>query len=415
MKDRRVVVTGLGLVTPIGIDVPTLWSNMLAGKSGISRISAFDPLLYRSQVAGEVRDFNMSKYYSASHLSKARKMDRFVHFASACSRQAIDMAGFDPKKNLERTGVCIGTGIGGLSIHIKNNLLFYEKGNKKVSPYYIPGFIGNIASGFVSMEYGFTGPNMSVQTACATANHAIASAFMIIKTNMADAMLAGGSESAILEIAVAGFDNMRALSTSFNDTPEKASRPFDKRRDGFVISEGGGVLLLEDYESAKRRDADILCEVISVGMSSDAYDMVKPRPDGEGAYKCMKAALDQAGLNPSEINYINAHSTSTPAGDVAEAQAIQRLLGENSSQVYVGSTKSMIGHTLGGAAGIEAAVTAMAVKKNIIPPTINIDELDEEIRLPYINTEPVEKEVNVALSNSFGFGGHNASLCMKKV
>ena len=415
MLDRRVVITGVGAITANGNDIETTWNNVLQGKSGIRRVKSFNPDTYRSKVAGEVKNFNLTSIYREDQLAKAKKMDWFVHYGYASCLQASKMAVFDAKSNPEKVGVCVGTGIGGLAIQIENGNIFNKKGHRKVSPFYIPGFIGNIASGFISMQMGLLGANMSTQTACASGNHAIASAFMMIKMGIADAMFAGGTESAILDMAFAGFDNMRALSTRYNDTPEVASRPYDQGRDGFVIAEGAGICLLEDYESAKSRGVDILCEVASVGLSADAYDLVKPRPDGEGAYQCMRMALDQGKINTDRVNYINAHGTSTPLGDLAEAGAIRKLVNDDQSNLYVGSTKSMLGHSLGATAGIEAALCALSIKNKVIPPTINIEKLDPEIGLNCINTEVVEKELDVVISNSFGFGGHNSALCLKKI
>ena len=415
MLEKRVVITGVGAVTPNGNDIETTWKNVLQGKSGIGKITYFETTTYRSKVAGEVKHFDHTPLYEEEQLSKAKKMDSFVHYGYASCLQASTMAGIDTQANPQRIGVCLGTGIGGLTIQMNNSDIFRSRGHRKVSPFYIPGFIGNIASGFISMQMGLLGPNMSTQTACATGNHAIASAFMIIKMGMADAIFAGGTESAILDIAVAGFDNMRALSTQYNDTPEKASRPYDKGRDGFVIAEGAGVCLLEEYEAAKARGADILCEVASVGLSADAYDLVKPRPDGEGAYQCMKTALEQAKVDYSRVNYVNAHGTSTPLGDIAEAQAIKKIVKDDQTNLHVNSTKSMLGHSLGATAGIEACLCALAIKNNIVPPSINIEELDPEVGLTCINTEPVEKDLDIVISNSFGFGGHNSALCLKKL
>lgn len=415
MPKKRVVITGLGAVTPNGNDIKTSWENILQGKSGIGNITIFKANTYRSKVAGEVKNFDFTTLYEKKHLNKAKKMDLFVHYGYASCLQASQMSGINIEANPQRIGVCLGSGIGGLAIQMQNGDAFRERGHRKVSPFYIPGFIGNIASGFVSMLMGLSGANMSTQTACATGNHAIASAFMIIKMGMADAIFAGGTESAVLDIAVAGFDNMKALSTRYNDTPEKASRPYDKGRDGFVIAEGAGVCLLEDYEVAKARGADILCEVVSVGLSADAYDLVKPRPDGEGAYQCMKMAIDQAQIEPSKISYINSHGTSTPLGDIAEAKAIRRIVNDDQTNLHVNSTKSMLGHSLGATAGIEAAICALSIKNNIIPPATNIEELDPDVGLTCINTEPLEKNVDIVISNSFGFGGHNSAICFKKI
>jgi 3-oxoacyl-[acyl-carrier-protein] synthase II len=415
LQKRRIVVTGLGTVNPLGNDVATTWSRVLKGESGIGRVQAFDPETFSSQIGGEVKDFDYTKYFSPENVNRARKLDKFVHYAAAATKEALAASGVLDAYSRDRIGMCVGSGIGGFHIQMQNADLYYKKGHKRVSPFYIPAHIGNIATGYLAMEFNVRGPNFSVQTACATGNHAIGSALMLIQSGMADAMVAGGTEGTILEIAYAGFCNMKALSTSFNSTPTKASRPFDKNRDGFVMAEGAGVLVLEEYEAAKKRGAPIICEIASVGMTADAYDLVAPHPQGEGAYRSMMMSLDMAGINSDEVGYVNAHGTSTPMGDIAECTAIKKMLNGHEDKVWVGSTKSMTGHLLGATSGLEAVISALVIKEGKIPPTINLDELDPAMGLTCINTQVIEKEVKVALSNSFGFGGHNSTLCLRKI
>jgi len=415
MDQKRIVVTGMGTVNPLAHNVPDTWNGLINGKSGLARIASFDISTFTSQVGGEVKDFDYTKYSSDDNVAKARKMDPFIHYAAASTKEAVAMSGLDIKSDIDRIGICVGSGIGGLHIQQKNSAAWVQKGHKRISPFYIPGLIGNMCSGFLSMELGIMGPNLSTQTACATANHSIAVGMMIIQTGIADAMIVGGAESTINEMGFAGFCNMRALSTKYNETPEKASRPFDKGRDGFVMSEGAGILVLEDYEYAKKRGANILCEIASVGMTGDAHDMVMPHPEGLGGFKSMKMACDKAGVDPLSIDYINTHGTSTPLGDLGEAKAIRKLFNDNQDNVSVGSTKSMHGHLLGATAGIEAVACIMALKNNTVPPTINLDDLDTETGLTCVNTETLSKDVKLVLSNSFGFGGHNSTVCFKKI
>lgn len=416
MNARRVVITGMGTVNPLAHNVPQTWEKILKGESGIGKITQFDPSTFTCQIAGEVRGFDWVQHFKEGKQSKARRLDPFVHFGAAACREAMTMAGLTDAPNPERAGFAVGSGIGGFHTQQAQAEIYFTKGgHKRISPFYIPAHIGNIASGFLSMEFGFKGPNFSVQTACATGNHAIGMAFLAIKSDMADIMLAGGTESTIVTMAVAGFCNLKALSTHFNDQPAKASRPFDKSRDGFVMSEGAGVLFLEEYEHARKRGADIIAEVCSVGMTGDAYDLVAPHPEGDGAARSMGMALSQAKIEPSAVDYINAHGTSTEQGDIAECRAIRRALNNDVSHVYVGSTKSMTGHLLGATAGLEAIISALAIRHGVIPGTINLDDLDPECGLDCINKQPVEKKVNVVLSNSFGFGGHNSTLCLKSV
>ncbi|HAK46931.1 MAG TPA: beta-ketoacyl-[acyl-carrier-protein] synthase II [Spirochaeta sp.] len=414
MNDKRVVLTGMGTVNPLALNVEDSWTRVLAGESGIDRITRFDSSHIAVQIAGEITGFDYRPYYNDEQLKSAKRMDLFVHYAVAAMKEAVDSSGFDIKKDPDRTGIAIGSGIGGLTVSHENSVALAAKGARRVSPFYIPMSIGNIAAGYLSMMYGFRGPNLSTQTACATSNHAIAVAMMLIKSGMADTMFAGGAEGTVIEMAMAGFSNMRALSTR-NDDPKAASRPFDRDRDGFVLSEGSSVLVLEELEHAKARGANIICEVLAAGMSADAYDFVIPDPEGEGALLSMKMACSQAEINSDDIDYINAHGTSTPVGDLAESKAIYKLLQGKQDDVCVGSTKSIHGHLLGATAGLEAIICAKTITEGKIPANINIDNLDPEIPLSCINTELIEKEVKIAMSNSFGFGGHNSTLVLKKM
>ncbi len=414
MEQKRIVITGMGTINPLGHSVQDTWDKVINGKSGIAQISKFDASTFTCRVAGEVKDFDYKNHFPEEHMKIAKRMDPFVHYAAAALNQAIEASGLDTGKNPQRIGISVGSGIGGIFSQEENTANLLSKGHRRVSPFYIPATIGNIAAGFLSIIHGVKGPNLSMQTACATANHSLAAAFMIIQSGMADVMIAGGAEGTIIEISVAGFCNMHALSTKYNDTPEKASRPFDADRDGFVMGEGAGILILEEYEHAKKRGAPIICELLAIGMSGDAHDLVVPQPDGEGAFSSMQMALSQSKLNPEDINYINAHGTATPVGDVAEAKAIKRLIPDEKN-THVGSTKSMHGHLLGATAALEAIICATAVQKSLVPPNINLFRQDPEIKLSCINTEPVEKEIRYALSNSFGFGGHNSTVVLGKV
>ncbi|MCF6336299.1 MAG: beta-ketoacyl-ACP synthase II [Spirochaetales bacterium] len=414
MEGKRVVLTGMGTVNPLGMNVADTWKKVLAGESGIGPITHFDPSNLPTKIAGEIKDFDYKKYYTDEQLRSAKRADLFVHYAVAGMKEAVESSGLDIQKDPDRIGISMGSGIGGLTVQYDNSIALANKGARRVSPFYIPMSIGNIAAGYLSMLYGFRGPNLSTQTACATSNHAIATAMLLIKADMADVMFAGGSEGTIVELAMAGFSNMRALSTR-NDDPKAASRPFDKDRDGFVMSEGSSVLVLEDYDHAVARGANIICEVAGAGMSGDAHDFVAPDPKGGGALLSMEMALKQAGITSEDIDYVNTHGTSTPVGDIAETKAVFKLLKGKQDNVNVGSTKSLHGHLLGATAGLEAIICAMAIKDGKIPANINIDNLDPEIPLTCINTETVEKDVKVTLSNSFGFGGHNSTLILKKV
>ncbi len=410
---RRVVVTGVGLVTPLGTGTNVTWENLVAGKSGIRRISHFDAEATNMActIAGEVPDFEAGDYINRKD---ARKMDRFIQFGVAASLMALEQSGLTiDESNAERVGVAVGAGIGGL-VTIENTMRAYEAGGaRKISPFFIPQTIINMTSGWVSMLTGAKGPNVATVTACATGTHAVGDAFEIIARGSADAMVAGGSEACICELGIGGFSAARALSTR-NDEPERASRPWDKDRDGFVMGEGAGVLVLESLESAQARGAVILAEVIGYGMSGDAYHMTSPSVGGEGGARCMKAALDRAGINPEDVDYINAHGTSTPAGDVAETQGIKSLFGDHAKKLMVSSSKSMTGHLLGAAGGIEAAFSVLAVHNGVVPPTINIDNQDPECDLDYVPNEARDADIKVAVSNSFGFGGTNASVIVRK-
>jgi 3-oxoacyl-[acyl-carrier-protein] synthase II len=409
----------MGTVNALGHNVADSWNKVKKGESGIGRISKWDLEGYGSKIGGEVRDFDLTQHFPAEMLKDAKKLDPFVHYAAAATNDALAQSGLKPviEANPYRVGVIIGSGIGGLPTQQKNGAGLAARGPKGVSPMYVPAMIGDICAGFISMIHGAKGPNMATQTACATANHAIATAALMIQHGMMDACIAGGTEDSITEIAVAGFSNMRALSTKYNDEPTKASRPYDTGRDGFVIAEGAGILIIEEYEHARARGATILAELVGIGMSGDAYDMVQPDPEGNGAYASMKMACADAGIKPVELDYINAHGTSTPLGDVAESKAIHKLLEGDQSRVHVGSTKSMHGHLLGATAGLEAILCVCAIREGLVPPNINIDNFDTNVALKpeVINTVPVKKELKYVLSNSFGFGGHNSSIILKKV
>jgi len=410
---KRVVVTGVGLVTPLGTGTDLTWNNLIAGKSGIARISHFDAVEtgMACTIAGEVLDFEVGDYINRKD---ARKMDKFIQFGVAASLMALEQSGLtiDDSK-AERVGVAVGAGIGGL-VTIEKTMRAYEAGGaRKISPFFIPQTIINMTSGWVSMLSGAKGPNVATVTACATGTHAIGDSFEIIARGDADVMIAGGSEACICELGVGGFSAARALSTR-NDEPERASRPWDVDRDGFVMGEGGGVLVLESLESAEARGAEILAEVIGYGMSGDAYHMTTPSPEGEGGARCMKNALNRAGINPEDVDYINAHGTSTPAGDVCETQGIKSVFGDHANKLMVSSTKSMTGHLLGAAGGIEAAFSVLALRNGIIPPTINMDNQDPECDLDYVANEARDADIKIAVSNSFGFGGTNASVVMRK-
>ena len=407
---RRVVITGMGVMTSLGKDVDTLWNNLLEGKSGISQVESFDVSAYPTRIAGSIKDFDPEQYMDKK---EARRMDRFVQFAVAASLGALDDAKLNIREHMdpERVGVYVGSGIGGLGTWEDQHSLLLDKGPKRVSPFFIPMMIANMGSGQISILTGAKGPNSTVVTACATGTNSIGDAYKLIQRDEADVMICGGAEATIRPTGMAGFCALRAMSTR-NDEPEKASRPFDVDRDGFVMAEGAGVLIIEELEHAKRRGARIYAEVIGYGMSGDAHHMTDPDPDG--AARCMKKALADARIQPEEVQYINAHGTSTPVGDKSESTAIKTTFGDHAYKLAVSSTKSMTGHLLGAAGGVEAIITALTIDRGVIPPTINIDNQDPECDLDYVPNTPRTVEVNTAISNSFGFGGHNATIILKK-
>ena len=412
MSKRRVVVTGLGIVSPVGNDVSTAWGNLLAGQSGITRVTKFDASALSCQIAGEVKNFDPAEYIGAKEL---RTMDAFIHYGLAAGVQAFRDSGIVvTEENAERIGVSIGSGIGGLPMIEENCGNLFNKGARRVSPFMIPGSIINMISGHLSIMYGLKGPNVAIVTACTTGTHSIGDAARMIQYGDADVMVAGGAEGTVSALAMAGFGNMRALS-SRNDDPTTASRPWDKDRDGFVLGEGAGVLVLEEYEHAKARGAKIYAEVAGYGMSADANHMTAPCADGDGAMRAMRNAMRDAGVNPEEVGYINAHGTSTPLGDVAETVAVKRALGDHANQVVVNSTKSMTGHLLGGAGGVEAVFSILAILNQQSPPTINLFTPGEGCDLDYCANTARDLKIDVAISNSFGFGGTNGSVLFKKV
>ncbi len=408
-SDRRVVITGLGAITPLGNDVQTFWSNLKNGVSGIHTIDAFDTTAYDCKIGGQVRDFDPKPFFK--NPKDVRRTDRFTQLAMAAAKMAVEDCGIDIEKldRRDRFGVIVSTGIGGLKTLQEQLTVLLTKGPSRNSPFTIPMLISNMASGVISMEFDLHGPNLCIVTACATSNNAIGEAWRIIKFGDADVFLAGGSEASIVEIGLAGFSAMRALSTR-NDQPERASRPFDRDRDGFVMSEGAGVVVVEELEHAKARGAKIYCEITGYGMSADAYHMTAPPPDGEGAARAMQLALQHARLSPDQVDYINAHATSTDIGDICETRAIKQVFGDYAYKVAISSTKSMTGHLLGGAGGVEMAACALAIRDSVIPPTINLENPGKECDLDYTPNVARERKVRVALNNSFGFGGHNATL-----
>jgi 3-oxoacyl-[acyl-carrier-protein] synthase II len=409
MADRRVVITGLGAITPLGNDVETFWSNLKNGVSGIRTIDTFDTSGYDCRIGGQVRDFDPKPYFK--NPKDLRRTDRFTQLSMAAAKMALEDSGIDVAKlkRRDRFGVIVSTGIGGLKTLQEQLTILLTKGPSRTSPFTIPMLISNMASGVISMEFDLHGPNFCIVTACATANNAIGESWRIIKFGDADIFLAGGSEASIVEIGLAGFSAMKALSTR-NDEPERASRPFDRDRDGFVISEGAGVVVVEELEHAKARGAKIYCEITGYGLSADAYHMTAPPPDGEGAARAMQMAMEHARVSPEQVDYINAHATSTDIGDICETRAIKQVFGDQAYKVAISSTKSMTGHLLGGAGGVEMAACALAIRDSVIPPTINLENPGEECDLDYTANVAREKKVRVALNNSFGFGGHNATL-----
>jgi len=412
--DRRVVITGLGVVTPVGSDIQTFWTNIKSGVSGVGQITAFDPAEFDCRIAAEVKDFEPVRYFK--NAKDVRRTDRYAQFSMAAAKLAMADGGLDAAtlQDPERFGCIIGSGIGGLKSFSDQHTILMNKGPSRISPFMIPMMISNMASGFVSMEFGLQGPNFATVSACATACHAIGEAWRMIRSDEADAFLAGGAEATVVPLGVGGFAAMKALSTR-NDDPTRASRPFDSDRDGFVMGEGAGVLLIEELDHARRRNARIYCEIVGYGLSADAYHMTSPLPEGEGAVRCMRMAMNKAGINPDDVDYVNAHGTSTGVGDICETKAIKTVFGDHARNgLLVSSTKSMTGHLLGAAGSVETAVCALAIGDSIVPPTINLDNPDPECDLDYVPHTAREKKVRIALNNSFGFGGHNATLIVRE-
>ncbi|MGD9678648.1 MAG: beta-ketoacyl-ACP synthase II [Vulcanibacillus sp.] len=408
---KRVVVTGIGVISPVGNDIDTFWDSIITGKSGVDKITQFDTTDYPVKIAAEVKNFNPEQYIEKKEI---RRMDKFTHFAIAAAKMAVEDAELKiDSSNAERIGVYIGSGIGGLHTIEEQHKVLLEKGPRRITPFFIPMLISNMASGQVSIVTGAKGPNYAPVSACATGTHAIGDAFMMIAREDADVMICGGAEASITPLAVAGFSSMRALS-SRNEDPKKASRPFDKDRDGFVMGEGSGILILESLEHAKSRNAKIYAEVIGYGASGDAYHLTAPAPEGEGASRAMKIALDRAKIKPEEVDYINAHGTSTEINDKFETMAVKVTFGNHVNKLAVSSTKGVTGHLLGAAGAVEGIIIALALKNGIIPPTINYETKDPECDLDYVPNQAREKDIQIAMSNSLGFGGHNASIIMKK-
>jgi 3-oxoacyl-[acyl-carrier-protein] synthase II len=412
MSERRVVITGMGLVSPLGNELDVFWQNLLAGKSGIGPVTRFDATSFDCKIGGEVKDFDPAQFMPAK---ETRRTDRFTHFAIAAARKAVADAKLElDKQDLNRIGVLVGSGIGGMETIEDQVGTLLKKGPSRVSPFMIPMLIVNMASGYISMLLGVKGPNLAVVSACATATHSLGEAARAIVHNDADVMIAGGSEAAVTQLGFAGFCAMKAMSTARNNEPEKASRPFDAQRDGFVMGEGAGVCILESLEHAKRRGAQIYCEVAGYGITGDAYHMSAPAPEGEGAARSMAMALRHAKLNPDQISYVNAHGTSTPVGDKCETQAIKTVFGAHAKKLAVSSTKSMTGHLLGAAGAVETTVCALAIKHGVVPPTINYENPDPECDLDYVPNKAREMHVLACVNNSLGFGGHNATLIVKR-
>jgi 3-oxoacyl-[acyl-carrier-protein] synthase II len=410
-ESRRVVVTGLGAVTPLGNSAEELWTGLIQGRSGIGPITKFDPSAYPTRIAGQIKNFDPLAFVDKKD---ARRLDPYLQYAIAASVMAVADAGVDPARlDRERFGVLIGSGIGGITTLLEGEHVLLEKGPDRVSPFIVPMLIINMASGLVSMRFGAKGPNSAVVTACATGNHAIGDAFRLIARGDADVMIAGGAEAMIVPLTIAGFCAMKAMSTR-NDDPERASRPFDADRDGFVCGEGAGILILEDLEHAVRRDARIYAEIIGYGMTGDAHHITAPDPEGDGAARAMMLALKDAKLAPGDVGYINAHGTSTPYNDKFETLAIKRVFGDHARKLAISSTKSMTGHLLGAAGGVEAIATTLALRHGLLPPTINYDTPDPDCDLDYVPNQARKQDVDVALSNAFGFGGTNATLAFRK-
>ena len=412
MSKRRIVITGMGIVSPVGNDLATAWDNIRNGRSGIGAITSFDPALYATRIAGEVRDFDFTRWVNAKD---ARKMDTFIHYGIAASMMAMDDAGLEiTDANAERVGVLVGSGIGGIHGIEQTAIALHTGGPRKVSPFYVPSTIINMLPGQLSILKGIKGPNFSAVSACATANHSIGMAMRLIQYGDADVMIAGGAEFGSAPSSVAGFCSMKAMSTR-NDDPTRASRPWDRDRDGFVLGDGAGILVIEEYEHAKARGARIYAELAGFGASSDAHHMTAPSENGEGPARCLTLAMRDAGVNADQVEYLNAHGTSTPLGDLAETLALKRALGDHAYRTMVSSTKSMTGQLLGAAGGVEAIFTTLAVHHGVIPPTINLDNPGEGCDLDYVPNVAREKAIKVAVSNGFGFGGTNATLVMRKI
>ena len=412
MSERRVAITGIGVLSPVGNELEQFWHSLVEGKSGIGSITNMDASNFACRIGGEIKDFDPKIYFT--NPKDARRTDRYGQMAMAAAKMAYEDSGMEECKfDPFRFGCMVGSGIGGLMTLEKQHEIYLNKGPSRVSPFTIPMMISNIASGLISMEYGLCGPNMSIVTACATANNNIGEAWRMIKFGDADIFLAGGAEASISAMGLAGFASMKALSLR-NDDPQRASRPFDKDRDGFVMGEGAGVVVIEELEHAKARGADIYCELAGYGVSADAHHMTSPHPEGVGAGRCMDMAMRHAGVNPSDVDYVNAHGTSTFLGDICETKAIKDSFGEHAlNGLLVSSTKSMTGHLLGAAGGVELAACVQAIRTGTVPPTINLENADEQCDLDYVAHHSRQKDVKVALSNSFGFGGHNATLIVK--
>jgi 3-oxoacyl-[acyl-carrier-protein] synthase II len=411
-RQRRVVITGLGCVSPVGNTVSQAWNAVLEGQSGIATITRFDPAAFSTRFAGEVKNFNVEEYMPAK---EARHMDTFIHFGMAGGIQAMQDSGLVvTEENADRIGVIVGSGIGGLPLIEETHSELVSRGPRRISPFFVPASIINMISGHLSIKYGLRGPNLAIVTACTTGLHCIGAAGRMIEYGDADVMIAGGAESTISPLGLGGFASARALS-SRNDDPATASRPWDRDRDGFVLGEGAGVMVLEEYEHAKARGAKIYAELLGFGMSADAYHMTAPREDGDGARRCMVSALSNAGINPEQVDYVNAHGTSTPLGDVAETVAIKRTLGDHAKKIVVNSTKSMTGHLLGGAGGLESVFTVLAIHHQKSPPTINLENPDPSCDLDYCANTARDMSINIAVKNSFGFGGTNGTLVFGKI
>jgi 3-oxoacyl-[acyl-carrier-protein] synthase II len=413
MSTRRVVVTGLGTLTPLANDFPKTWDRLIRGESGIAPVTAFDTTGYDCRIAGEVRNFDPATAFK--NPKDVRRTDRYTHLAMAAAGEAWRDAGLEQASiDLDRAGVLVGSGIGGLRTLEEQHTILKDRGPKKVSPFMIPMMINNIASGHISMHFGLRGPNFAIVSACATATHSIGEGWRLIRESEADLIIAGGSEAAVVGLGLSGFGAMKALSTR-NDEPTRASRPFDKGRDGFVLSEGAGVIVLEEYNHAKKRSARIYGEILGYGATADAYHLTAPAPEGAGAARAMRIALQHAKINPEQVDYINAHGTSTPQGDICETQAIKAVLGAHAKKVAVSSTKSSLGHLLGAAGSVEMAICLKALETNLLPATINLEDPDPECDLDYIPQKPREQKANIVMNNSFGFGGHNACIVASRL